>query len=318
MNKVIDIADYWQFEISFEKYGLLVFERMHYSELVSWNKEIAENDEEFFSKLFNKTFIKDKNNILLSKISFENISNKERNLFYERYFEKQFNNFKINEDKSIIENFKTACAEYGKKTKTDMEDVIKSIQKQQDRYSKVFNPVIPQFKQIETALKPLRIQEELMSKMLSPSKFNSMQIALESIQRKNELLSSLMLPKSVNPFIGMQDAVRIPSINNYFSAFTLKTLDSLSANLDAFNSLRNSIPKSLFNYEVGFSRNYSNIYRQLNPKWNFLYSETDDSEPYLATKEGQYVPSANAKDIVGAKEIFSDIKEEEIANFLRV
>lgn len=90
-----------------------------------------------------------------------------------------------------------------------------------------------------------------------------MQIALESIQRKNELVSSLMLPKSVNPFIGIQEVTRFPSINNYLSGFSLKSLDSLSANLESFNSLRNSIPKSLFDYEVGFSRNYSDIYKQL-------------------------------------------------------
>ena len=95
MNKVIDIADFWQFQITFEKYGLLFFERISDSELFFWNNEINENDNKFFSKLFQKTFIKEKNTISLSDIDFQNISKNEENLFYEKYFEKQFSNYEI-------------------------------------------------------------------------------------------------------------------------------------------------------------------------------------------------------------------------------
>lgn len=328
MNKVIDIADFWQFQITFEKYGLLYFERIQDSELFYWNNEINENDKQFFSKLFSKTFIKEKNTISLSEIKFENISKNEEDLFYEKYFEKQFSNYSIQKDKSIISNFKIACSEYEKKLNAEKEEIKKSIKERQDYYNRLFEPISSSLKQVEKSLEPLKKlgrsleplkeKQAMMSRMLSSSGFNSMQIALESIQRKNELISSLMLPKSVNPFIGIQESTSFPSLNDYFSGFSLKSLDSLSANLESFNSLRNSIPKSLFDYEVGFSRNYSDIYKQLNPKWNFLYSETDNSEPYLATKDGQFVPSSNAKDIVGAKELFSDITEAEIANFLGV
>lgn len=328
MNKVIDIADFWQFQITFEKYGLLYFERIQDSDLFFWNNEINENDKQFFSKLFFKTFIKEKNTISLSEINFENISTQEEDLFYEKYFEKQFSNYSLKQDKSIINNFKIACTEYEKKLNAEQEKIKKSIKEQNSYYKGLFEPISSSLKQVEKSLeplknlektlKPLKEEQAKISRMLSSSGFNSMQIALESIQRKNELVSSLMLPKSVNPFIGIQEVTRFPSINNYLSGFSLKSLDSLSANLESFNSLRNSIPKSLFDYEVGFSRNYSDIYKQLNPKWNFLYSETDNSEPYLATKEGQFVPSSNAKDIVGAKELFSDITDTEIANFLGV
>lgn len=328
MNKVIDIADFWQFQITFEKYGLLFFERISDSELFFWNNEINESDNKFFSKLFQKTFIKEKNTISLSEIKFENISTKEEDLFYEKYFEKQFSNYSIQQDKSIIKNFKIACSEYEKKLNAAQEEIKKSIKEQHSYYKRLFEPISSSLKQVEKSLEPLKNLERFLeplkeeqakiSRMLSSSGFNSMQIALESIQRKNELLSSLMLPKSVNPFIGIQDTIRIPSIDNYLSGFSLKSFDNLSANFESFNSLRNSMPKNLFDYEVGFSRNYSDIYKQLSPKWNFLYSEKDNSEPYLATKEGQFVPSANAKDIVGAKELFSDITDTEIANFLSV
>ncbi len=328
MNKVIDIADFWQFQITFEKYGLLFFERISDSELFFWNNEINESDNKFFLKLFQKTFIKEKNTISLSDIDFQNISKNEENLFYEKYFEKQFSNYEIKQDRNIIKNFKAACSEYEKKLNADKDKISKSIKEQQDHYNKLFEPfsysleqvekTFEPIKKLEISLEPSEEEQTMMFRTLSSSGLNSMQIALESIQLKNELLSSLMLPKSVNPFIGIQDTIRIPSIDNYLSGFSLKSFDNLSANFESFNSLRNSIPKSLFDYEVGFSRNYSDIYKQLNPKWNFLYSETDNSEPYLATKEGQFVPSSNAKDIVGAKELFSDITDTEIANFLGV
>lgn len=320
MSKVIDIADLWQFKIKFAKYGLLVFERINESELFHWNKEIEikKYKGKFFEELFRKTFIKDRNSITLYEISFAEVNEKEKKIFYEKYFEKQFPNYKIQQDKAIEENFKIACAEYEKKVNADMDELTKAFKKQQDQYTKMMEPFVSPLKKIESVLEPLRHQQDMISKMLSVPKLNSMQIAMESIQRQNELLSSLMLPKSVNPFIGIQNAVKIPTFNNYLYAQSLKSLDCLSSNISAFNLLRNSIPKNLFNYEIGFARNYSDIYRSLNPNWNLIYSETDNSEPYLGTKEGQYVPSANAKDIVGAKELFSDITDTEIANFLGV
>lgn len=318
MNKVVDIADFWQFKITFEKYGLLVFERIHDSELFLWNKDISEQEDYFFEKLFEKTFIADSNSISVSDISYENISESEKQLFYEKYFEKQFNNYKLNSEQTIVQNFKDACSEYEKKVNDDMEDIKRSLKEQQEQFNRALEPIVSPLRQFERSMEPFRRQQEMISKRLYNPGLNSIQIAMESIQRKNELLSSMLLPKSVNPFLGIADAVKFPSLNNYFSNQSLRSLDCLSNNLDTFNSLRNSIPKSLFEYEVGFARNYSDIYGSLNPNWNLLYSETDDSEPYLATKEGQFVPTANAKDIVGAKELFSDITETEVANFLGV
>lgn len=317
MSKVIDIADFWQFKISFEKYGLLCFERIHDSELFSWNKEIKENDDNFFSKLFKKTFDVEMNAISLSEINFHYISENEQELFYEKYFEKQFNNFKIKKDKSIVNNFKIACSEYEKKINADKEKLYKSLIEQQARYNKSLEPTISTLKNLEQAFEPIKKKQEMISKIISAPKLNSIQLAMESLQRKNNLISSLMLPKSVNPFIGIQDAVKIPSFNNYRSISALKSLDSLSNNIESFNLLRNSLPKSLFDYEEGFARKYSDVYSSLSPNWNLIYSETDDSEPYLANK-GQFIPSANAKDIVGATDLFSDISETEIANFLSV
>ena len=317
MNKVVDIADFWQFKITFSKYGLLVFERIRDSELFSWYKEIKEEDDDnFFSKLFIKTFIKEKNTISLSEISFDEISDNEQKLFYEKYFEKQFNNFKIKQDINIVKNLKIACLEYEKKINIDMDVIRKATSEEKDKYIKLSSPMISQINQIGKSFAPLMKNQEMMN-VFSDSNLNSMQIALESIQYQNNLMSSLVLPTSVNPFIGMQDLIRLPPVAPLPES-TLKTLDCLSSNIDSFNLLRNSLPKSLFDYEVGFARNYSDIYSSLSPSWNLVYSETDDSEPYLATKEGQFIPSANAKDIVGATELFSDITEAEIANFLGV
>lgn len=225
MNKVIDIADFWQFQITFKKYGLLYFERIQDSELFFWNNEINENDSLFFLKLFSKTFIKEKNTISLSEIKFENISKQEEDLFYDKYFEKQFSNYSIKQDKSIIKNFKIACTEYEKKLNAEQEEIKKSIKEQNSYYKGLFEPISSSLKQVEKSLeplknlektlKPLKEEQAKISRMLSSSGFNSMQIALESIQRKNELVSSLMLPKSVNPFIGIQEATRFPSINDY-------------------------------------------------------------------------------------------------------
>lgn len=318
MNKVVDIADFWQFKITFEKYGLLVFERIHDSELFSWNKDICDQEDHFFEKLFEKTFIADSNSISISDISYENISESEKQLFYEKYFEKQFNNYKLNPEQTIVQNFKEACSEYEKKINADMEDIKRALKEQQEQFNRALEPIVSPLRQFEKSMEPFRRQQEMMSRILNSSGLNSIQIAMESIQRKNNLLSSLMLPKSVNPFLGIADGVKLPSLNNYFSNQSLRSLDCLSNNLDTFNSLRNSIPKSLFEYEVGFARNYSDIYGSLNPNWNLLYSETDDSEPYLATKEGQFVPTANAKDLVGVEKLFSDITQAEVANFLGV
>ena len=196
------------------------------------------------------------------------------------------------------------------------EELFKSLNEQQSKYSKLLEPQITKFKYLEKTLESLIRKQEVISNLFSSSRLNSMQIALESIQHKNDYISSLMLPKSVNPFIGIHDAVKFPTISNITSGSILKSFDSLSRNIETFNSVRNSLPKSLFDYEVGFARNYSEIYSSLSPNWNLIYSETDDSEPYLANKEGQFIPSANAKDIVGAAELFSDITETEIANFI--
>ena len=318
MSKVIDIADFWQFKISFEKYGLLCFERIHDSELFSWNKEIKEEDDNFFSKLFKKTFDIEMNKISLSEINFQYISESEKKIFYEKYFEKQFNNFKIKEDVSSVNNFKMACSEYEKNINATREELFKSLNEQQSKYSKLLEPQITKFKYLEKSLEPLIRKQEVISNLFSSSRLNSMQIVLESIQHKNDYISSLMLPKSVNPFIGIQDAVKIPTFSNIIPDSILKSLDNLSNNIESFNLLRNSLPKSLFDYEEGFARKYSDIYSSLSPSWNLIYSETDDSEPYLANKEGQFIPSANAKDIVGATDLFSDISETEIANFLSI
>lgn len=316
MSKIFDIADFWQFKIIFEKYGLLSFERINDSELFSWNKEIKEEDDNFFSKLFIRTFIKEKNTISLSEISFDEISEKEQTLFYKKYFEKQFNFFKIKQDINIVKNFKIACLEYEKRINADKDRITKTIKEEKDKYSKFSSPIISQINQIGKSFVPLIKNQEMMN-VFSDSNLNSMQIALESLQYQNNLMSSLVLPTSVNPFIGIQDFIRLPPVAPLPES-TLKTLDCLSSNIDSFNLLRNSLPKSLFDYEVGFARNYSDIYSSLSSSWNLVYSETDDSEPYLATKEGQFIPSANAKDIVGATELFSDITEAEIANFLGV
>lgn len=318
MSKVIDIADFWQFKISFEKYGLLCFERIHDSELFSWNKEIKEDDDNFFSKLFKKTFDVEMNVISLSEINFHYISENEQKLFYEKYFEKQFYDFKIKKDKSIVNNFKIACSEFEKMINADKKKLYKSLKEQQARYNKHLDPTFLTLKHLEKISEPIKVQQEMLSKVISAPRLNSIQLAMESMQRKNNLLSSLMLPKSVNPFIGIQDSVKLSTFSNIIPDSILKSLDNLSSNIESFNLLRNSLPKSLFDYEEGFARKYSDIYSSLSPNWNLIYSEIDDSEPYLANKEGQFIPFANAKDVVGATELFLDITDFEIAKFLGV
>lgn len=183
MNKVIDIADFWQFQITFEKYGLLYFERIQDSDLFFWNNEINENDKQFFSKLFFKTFIKEKNTISLSEINFENISTQEEDLFYEKYFEKQFSNYSLKQDKSIINNFKIACTEYEKKLNAEQEKIKKSIKEQNSYYKGLFEPISSSLKQVEKSLeplknlkktlKPLKEEQAKISRMLSSSGFNA-------------------------------------------------------------------------------------------------------------------------------------------------
>lgn len=178
-----------------------------------------------------QNFYKGKNTISLSEINFENISTQEEDLFYEKYFEKQFSNYSIKKDKSIINNFKIACKEYEKKLNVEQEEIKKSIKEQHAYYNRLFEPINSSLKQVGKSLDPLKNlgkslgplkeQQAMISRILSSSGFNSMQIALESIQRKNELFSSLMLPKSVNPFIGIQEATNFPSLNNYLSGVSL-------------------------------------------------------------------------------------------------
>lgn len=100
----------------------------------------------------------------------------------------------------------------------------------------------------------------------------------------------------------------LPHANSYLNQFGINT---------SLSTLRSSTPL-FFNYEDNYGLGYQNLYKKLNSNWNkIIFNEDYSTFPeILDTKTSKQFSSENIKDVVGIPQLFNDISQLEVVDFL--